>query len=242
MKNTIYTTFLISLMLTLNFLVLSQTSVSWNLTANGNASIVGNLNADAVSTGPGYRAGGISSKTFNSNGVNTTNWINFSYLQFDITNVLYNKDYYQYKVSPISGNNFTINSISYAVSTSFGYPSWYAFYSFDDFATYTALGSRNSTTHAGLAIDVPDGSVLTLRIYGMDVFSSAISFRNKNVIISGTTALSCSPQTVNNPQTICTGESYLINGNAYTTAGTYTDVLQAQSGCDGTVTDRKSVV
>ena len=130
----------------------------------------------------------------------------------------------------------TINSISYAVNASFGYPSWYAFYSIDDFATYTALGSRNSTSHAGLAIDVPDGSVLTLRIYGMDVFSSAISFRNKNVIISGTTALSCTPQTVNNPQTICIGESYLINGNTYTTAGTYTDVFQSQSGCDSTVT------
>jgi gliding motility-associated-like protein len=41
--------------------------------------------------------------------------------------------------------------------------------------------------------------------------------------------------TVNNPQVICQGESYVINGNTYTTTGIYTDVFQSISGCDSTV-------
>ena len=40
---------------------------------------------------------------------------------------------------------------------------------------------------------------------------------------------------VNNPQTICEGESYTINGNTYTESGTYTDIFQTVSGCDSTV-------
>ena len=40
----------------------------------------------------------------------------------------------------------------------------------------------------------------------------------------------------NNPQSICSGGSYTINGNIYTTAGSYTDVLTSSNGCDSTVT------
>lgn len=300
----------------------SQASVTWGLTSNGNASVSGNLTAGAVSTGPGYRSGGIGSKTYNSNGVSSTNWIGYSYLQFDINSSYYNKDYYQYTVSPAAGNNFTINNISYTVSASTAPVSWYAYYSLDGFATYTALGGRNATTHSGLTISVPEGSTFTLRIYGMDLVSASTAFRNKNVVISGASVPSCIPQTanagsnfsickngttpvlggtvggsattaiwssnaggtftpdaaalnatwtppngftgnalltltttngcatpatavktvtvnntltVNNPQAICAGGSYSINGHTYTSAGTYTDVLQTQNGCDSTV-------
>lgn len=306
----------------------SQTSVTWSLTSNGNASVSGNLTAGAVSTGPGYRSGGIGSKTYNSNGVNSTNWIGYSYLQFDITSSYYNKDYYQYTVSPTAGNNFTISDISYTVSASTAPVSWYAYYSLDGFSTYTALGGLNATAHSGLTINVPEGSTFTLRIYGMDLVSASTAFRNKNVVISGTSVPSCIPQTanagsnfsickggttpalggivggsattgswssnaggtftpdatalnaiwtppngftgnalltltttngcaasatavksitvnntvtVNNPQTICAGGSYSINGHTYTSAGTYTDVLQAQNGCDSTVITTLSV-
>lgn len=46
----------------------------------------------------------------------------------------------------------------------------------------------------------------------------------------------CQNVSVNNPQTICAGDSYTINGNTYTVADTYTDVLQTIDGCDSTVT------
>lgn len=302
--------------------VFSQSSATWNLTSNGNAFISGNLIAGTVSTGPGYRSGGISSMSYNSNGVSSTNWIGYSYTQFSITSQYYNQDYYQYTVSPASGNNFTISTVSYEVSASTAPVSWYAYYSLDGFNTYTALGSRNATSHTGLNINIPEGSTFTLRIYGMDLVSTSTAFRNKNVVISGSSTPSCVSQTANaggnisvckgettaslgghvggsatsglwtsnsggtftpnatdlnatwtpsseftgnatltltttngcstpvvstktvtvnntvqfnNPQTICQGGSYSINGNTYTSAGTYTDVLQTQSGCDSTV-------
>jgi|GEM_PF-6721422 len=52
-----------------------------------------------------------------------------------------------------------------------------------------------------------------------------------------TTVLTVNPTyAVNNPHTICEGESYTINGNTYTNAGTYTDVFQTVNGCDSTIT------
>lgn len=46
----------------------------------------------------------------------------------------------------------------------------------------------------------------------------------------------------NNPQTVCFGESYSINGNTYSASGTYTDVLQSVQGCDSTVTTQLTVL
>jgi len=46
----------------------------------------------------------------------------------------------------------------------------------------------------------------------------------------------------NNPQSICTGGSYTIGTHTYTTAGTYTDILQSVDGCDSTVTTSLTVV
>jgi hypothetical protein len=42
--------------------------------------------------------------------------------------------------------------------------------------------------------------------------------------------------TSTNNQTVCDGGSYSINGNTYTTSGTYTDVFTTVNGCDSTVT------
>ena len=44
-----------------------------------------------------------------------------------------------------------------------------------------------------------------------------------------------SPIVTNNPQSFCAGGSYIINGNTYTSAGTYTDVFTSSNGCDSTV-------
>lgn len=52
-----------------------------------------------------------------------------------------------------------------------------------------------------------------------------------------TTFLTVNPSfSVNNPQTVCAGESYIVGTNTYTVSGTYTDVLQTALGCDSTVT------
>ncbi|MGY8989610.1 MAG: CUB domain-containing protein, partial [Flavobacteriales bacterium] len=43
-------------------------------------------------------------------------------------------------------------------------------------------------------------------------------------------------QNISNLQSVCIGDSYVINNNVYTQAGTYTDVLQDINGCDSTIT------
>lgn len=58
-----------------------------------------------------------------------------------------------------------------------------------------------------------------------------------NTPVSSSKTLLVHPSySVPNPQTICQGESYVFNGNTYTVAGTYSDVLQtANNGCDSTI-------
>lgn len=50
------------------------------------------------------------------------------------------------------------------------------------------------------------------------------------------------PPNSNNPQSICAGGSYQINGHTYTVTGTYTDVFQSANGCDSTVTTQLTVI
>jgi hypothetical protein len=66
------------LLLTNNNVLSQAASATWALTSNGNAAIVGNVTAGAVSTGAGYRPGGISAMSFGTNGVSSTNWISYS--------------------------------------------------------------------------------------------------------------------------------------------------------------------
>jgi len=47
--------------------------------------------------------------------------------------------------------------------------------------------------------------------------------------------------TINNPQTICDGDSYVINGHAYTVAGNYTDTLYTVYGCDSIIITQLTV-
>lgn len=51
----------------------------------------------------------------------------------------------------------------------------------------------------------------------------------------------CTPISVSNPQSICAGQSYSINGNTYTVADMYVDVLVASNGCDSIVTTQLTV-
>ncbi len=46
---------------------------------------------------------------------------------------------------------------------------------------------------------------------------------------------------VNNPQSICMGGSYSINGHTYTHSGTYYDTFQSVNGCDSTVVTQITV-
>lgn len=74
-------------------------------------------------------------------------------------------------------------------------------------ADYTGTATLTLTTTNGCDVNVSDDISITV---------------NATYIIS-------------NPQTICEGDSYMINGNTYTAEDTYSDVFQSENGCDSTV-------
>ncbi len=242
-------------------------TATWALTSNGNAAVSGNITATAVTHGVGYRSGGISSMSYGSNGVSSTNWISYSYLSFDVTSSYYNQDYYQYTVSPTTGNNLTVTSINYTASASSSSPSSFLYYSLNNFATYTAVGGVDSYTNTGLNIVVPSGSTLTVRVFGMDLVAATTAFRNKNVVISGTTTSNCVapgvPSFTSGATTICEGQSSTYAASATGTtptmsysilsggasidansgvvsnvASSYTVRATANNGCGTTTNDR----
>ena len=93
-------------------------------------------------------------------------------------------------------------------------------YSFAESATIcsgnTYLWHSNNYTTAGLYYD----SLLTTA--GCDsIFELTL---NVNPVF-----------TINNPQTICNGSSYVFNGHTYTLAGNYNDTLFSMGGCDSII-------
>ena len=212
-----------------NYSLSQAATATWSLTSNGNSATTGNVTATAVSKGPGRPDyGGIGAMSHTADGVRSQNWNRSSYLSFSITSQYYNRDYYEYTVTPTPGNDFNVTSITLEASASTNSPSWFVYYSLDGFATYTQLGVRNSTSLTGLTITVPSGSTLTLRIFGMDLLASTTYFRNRNVVISGTTSLGCSaptqPSTITGNGTICvnTNGTYSVTNDPTATSYTWT--------------------
>ncbi len=215
-------------------------SATWALTSNGNAVTTGNITATAVSTGPGRPDyGGIGAMSHTGDGVRSQNWNRASYTGFSITSQYFNRDYYQYTVTPTAGNTFNVSSVTLEASASASSSSWFVYYSLDGFTTYTQLGAtRNLTSFTGLNIDVPAGTTLTLRVYGMDLVSSNTYFRNRNVVISGTTSSGCStpnqPASISGTATLCAGgnQTYSVANDPNATSYTWT----LPSGWSGTST------
>ncbi|MBX2950115.1 MAG: T9SS type A sorting domain-containing protein [Crocinitomicaceae bacterium] len=222
-----------------NYSLSQAATASWSLTSNGNPAVTGNITATAVSKGSGRPDyGGIGAMSHTTDGVRSQNWNRSSYLSFSITSQYYNRDYYEYTVTPTPGNDFNITSVTLEASASTSTPSWFVYYSLDGFATYTQLGVRNSTSLTGLNITVPSGSTLTLRIFGMDLVSNTTYFRNKNVAISGTTSLGCStpaqPSAITGSGTICATANGTYSVTNDPTATSYTWTLP--SGWSGSST------
>ncbi|MCE3295086.1 MAG: hypothetical protein K0R65_800, partial [Crocinitomicaceae bacterium] len=130
--------------------------------------------------------------------------------------------------------------------------------------TYTTAGTYNDLLVSALGCDSMVTTVLTVNAVfavnnpqticqgdsytiGANTYTSNGTYTDVLQSVNGcdstvTTVLTVIPlQTVNNPQQICTGGSYTIAGNTYTTAGTYTDILQSVDGCDSTVITQLTV-
>ena len=89
--------------------------------------------------------------------------------------------------------------------------------------SYTYLWSNGST------LDDPTG--LSAGTYTVVVTDSWGCVDSLSVVVGDGSAI-----TSTNPQTICPGGSYIINGNTYTSAGSYQDIYTSVNGCDSTVT------
>jgi len=62
-----------------------------------------------------------------------------------------------------------------------------------------------------------------------------------NVVNWDFSSIICNPVSINNPQSVCSGGSYTINGHVYTIPGTYNDTLQRVLGCDSIIVTQLTV-
>ncbi|MDI1315963.1 hypothetical protein [Flavobacterium sp.] len=191
--------FLLMFLLSANSSWGQSASATWNLTSNGNAAATGNISASSVVIGSG-----ISTAVYNSTiGISTSSWSN------DASNLV-SDEYYQYNVSPNSGNSFNFTSLTGAHSRSSGNWKVAAYYSLNDFTNSTLIGSEisiNSSTSTAfsftnLNITVPSGSTLSIRIYAWESDGSNRSYQNRNIVISGTTCIT-NAGTLSGNQNIC---------------------------------------
>ncbi|MFZ4058080.1 MAG: beta strand repeat-containing protein [Ferruginibacter sp.] len=159
-------------------------SATWALTSNSNVAVTGNITGSAASIGAG-----INSPTYSSIGISTGSWSNDA-----ASRVL--DEYYQYATTVNAGQIFTVTSITGEHSRTTG--SWQVgvFYSLDNFATSTQVGNNitiNSSTSSaftfsGLSVVVPTGGTFSIRIYAWESDGNNRSYRNKSIVINGTTS------------------------------------------------------
>ncbi|NUY81875.1 hypothetical protein HUK80_13305 [Flavobacterium sp. MAH-1] len=184
-------------------------SATWAGTSNLNASISGSNIAATAVTASG--ATGINSST---NGVTSSNWTTNNNMQSGY--------YYQYQVTPTTGNTFTFTGISVAHSVAAG-TSWggAVYYSTNGFTSSTQIGSgfAPATTEAtfaqsGLSVVVTAGTTLTIRLYAWDAPTTNRVFRAKNMVISGTTCGTLTFGTQPTGETLCAGGTISLTSSA----------------------------
>ncbi|MEN9323469.1 MAG: hypothetical protein RL699_1249 [Bacteroidota bacterium] len=166
-------------------------SSTWALTANANVAIVG-----AVSGGAQTGGSGIGAMTYGSNGVSSNGWG---------TTGLDANDYYQFSISPTSGNNLTISSVAttnnlsnntatgeiqYSYSSSFTSPASIG-------STFALTTTATTTTVSSLSISVANGQTLYVRVFiyksSGNTITGSQTVRCKNFTITGTTSSSNTP-------------------------------------------------
>ena len=164
----------------------SQTPATgtWALTVDSSVIVVGNVTATPASGGTG-----IGVITHGPAGIVATGWNSTS---------RDTADYYQFTITPVTGNTFTISSTGFTHSTSTATITAAVYFSTNNGTSFTQLGSDipvtstqtplTDTTH----ITVNSGVTLIMRIYGWAAASANTKFRIRAMVISGTTAIATS--------------------------------------------------
>lgn len=158
-------------------------SSTWALTTDASFAIVGNVTSSNATAGTGVTGLGYSG----TNGM-YVNGLNSASRDLN--------DYFQYTITPTSGNNLTVTQIqlTHSLSNYGGSPKLAVYYSLNsDFSSATQVGSdiaitaSTTTTLSSLLISVGNTQTLYVRVYGWALTASGTTFRNKAVSISGTT-------------------------------------------------------
>lgn len=181
---------LVMVVMGMNGVMGQSASGTWALTSSATVSESGNVTGSSMAIGSGVGSVSFAS----SNGASSNGWDN---------GTLNSNDYYEYAISPSSGNTLTVSDISFYYSVSGGSMNLAVYYSTDNFANTTQLGSNvngfsntSSTTQftqTSLNISVANGSILKVRVYGWGASASTRTFRNKTFVITGTASASCTP-------------------------------------------------
>ena len=208
--------FAIALLVTNLFFVSSSfgqeaASANWALSSDGTSSVTGKFTANSMDYGSGitsylYAFGNVNTKISN---------------QSSLSNAIAGNNYLQFTVSPASGLNFAITSISFGRAVTGGAINISVLFSTDpDFVSYTTVGSTNisntdiETTSFSVQnpfIAVGNRNTGYIRIYGWNLTESYY-FKINNVVISGTTSAACVE-----PGTQATLQPFTATGNTGTT-------------------------
>ena len=181
-------------------------TTTWALTSNGNGSATGagasTVTATALAAGTG-----IGTPSYGSpDGVTASGWANDG-------GSLNSNEYYEYKVTATAGNKLTVSSVTLNHSVTAG--TWIAavYYSYDGFATtgvqigsnFTATTTQTALNLTSLSLSVPIGGSFSIRVYAWESDGNNRRFRNRDVVITGTTCqtVTYSPQPL--PQNLCAG-------------------------------------
>ncbi|WP_290839085.1 T9SS type A sorting domain-containing protein [Flavobacterium sp.] len=184
---------------------------TWALTNNNSVAVTGGV----VTGTPMAIGSGINSPSYSSGaGVTTSSW------STDAGSLVTN-EYYEYEIVPIPGNKLTITSLSFEHSVTNGTWAASAQYSLNGFATGgTSLGTfvsgstvPTSQSYTGTITVLPT-QTFSVRIYAWDSDGSNRSFRNRSVVISGTSCAGPIISTQPTTQTLCAGSSLNLSVTA----------------------------
>ncbi|HUH72872.1 MAG TPA: SBBP repeat-containing protein [Chitinophagales bacterium] len=140
-----------------------------------------------------------------------------------------------------NGSSYTVNGKNYTTAGTYRDTLKNAAVGGCDSIIVTTLSIKSASTFNNPQ-SICNGSSYTVN---GKIYSTAGTYRDtlKNVAVGGcdsiivTTLSLKSASTFNNPQSICQGSSYIVNGKIYTTTGTYRDTLKnaAVGGCDSII-------
>src|SRR6185436_12487415 len=197
------------------FKVQAQTaSATWALSSNATGSVSGNVSASNQTGGTG-----IGAMTYGAaNGVTSLNWGSLSQNA---------NDYYQFTISPASGNGFRITSVSTTNNTSSGgVTNVLLEYSFSSsFTSPVTIGNpATSGTSAfnSLSIDVANGQAIYFRMFAWGASNETNkTFSCKKFIISGTTLTCPSLPAAGSNSPVCAGSAINLTSSATGASLTY---------------------